>query len=313
MNITEEKIIIGGVKQSILTLCTDVKKPILLIVHGGPGSPDRPLVCEYNKSLANDFTVVCWDQRCSGLSYTDEGKKTALSVELMLSDLKELVRHLLNKYGKEKLYLAGHSWGAYLGICFANAYPQYLYYYIGTGQGISSKLDEIEKYNFVLKESNKRNDMKAKARLIEFGEPNGGVYPNDDEKVNAFVGKLIHNYGGYIHPNSGFSMKKYFSLYPQYYGLNIFKVIAGINYSVKNLTPQMKKKDIIPSIKSLEVPILLIFGELDYICPVATAKRWFDELSAPQKNFVIIPDAAHMVNFEQPQKWNELVCNCLKD
>ncbi|HIW86564.1 MAG TPA: hypothetical protein IAA48_08735 [Candidatus Eubacterium faecipullorum] len=64
------------------------------------------------------------------------------------------------------MYIAGHSWGAYLGLWFASEYPEYLYYYIGTGQGISSALDETEKYNFVLTQTQKRNDEKIIERLI---------------------------------------------------------------------------------------------------------------------------------------------------
>lgn len=311
MGKNQETIIIGGIKQNILTLCTNINNPVLLILHGGPGSPDRPLVCEYNSELAKDFTVVCWDQRCSGLSYTGESKQTPITTELVLSDLKELVEYLLRTFNKEKLYLAGHSWGAYLGLWFTSKYPEYLYYYIGTGQGISSRLDETEKYNFVLSEATKINDAKCANQLFEYGEPIDGIYPNNNQEANANVGKLIHKFGGYIHHDNNFSMNQYISLYLKHYGFNIFKVVGGINYSVKHLTPKMKENDILPDILEIEVPIKLIFGEKDYICPVSVAKKWYDNLTAPKKDFIIIKNAAHMVNFEQPQKWNEAVRNCL--
>lgn len=309
--IKDDKVIIGGIKQSILILNPDSSKPILLIVHGGPGSPDRPLVCKYNKELIKSYTVVCWDQRCAGLSYTKESRKTSLTTELMLSDLKEVVEYLLQRFKQEKLYLAGHSWGAYLGLWFASKYPQYLHYYIGTGQGISSRLDECEKYNFVLGEAIKNNDVKVIELLKYFGVSQNGIYEKESDKAQKFIGKLIHDYGGYIYPNSKFTMTKYILLYPRYYGFNTYRVISGINYSVRYLTPKMKENDVISKITSLSVPILLVFGENDYICPVATAKEWFNKLNAPKKNFEIIKNAAHMVNFEQPEKWNDLIVSCL--
>ncbi len=312
MNCKEEKILIGGIKQSIFTMLTDKSNPVLLIVHGGPGSPDRPLVKRYNSDLANYFTVVCWDQRCSGLSYTKESKEKTLTTELMLNDLKGITEYLLKAYGKEKLYLAGHSWGAYLGLWFASLYPEYLYYYIGTGQGISSKKDEIEKYNFVLSQAQKANDKKSIKKLLKYGEPVNGVYENNSGEAIDFVGKLIHKYSGYIHNENSFSMKKYLSVYIKHYGVNTFKVIGGINYSVKQLIPKMKENDVLPYISRMEVPVLLVFGEADYICPVATAKEWFDKLEAPEKKFVVIEKAAHMVNFEQSEQWNEAVIKCIK-
>ena len=87
MNTDELYVTIGGIKQNILITYTDVNKPILLILHGGPGSPDRPLVNKYNRDLAENFVIICWDQRRSGLSFTKESKGTPPTPELMLSDL----------------------------------------------------------------------------------------------------------------------------------------------------------------------------------------------------------------------------------
>lgn len=97
------------------------------------------------------------------------------------------------------------------------------------------------------------------------------------------MGKLIHRYGGYINHNNDFNQKKYVSLYAKHYGINVLKVIGGINYSTKNLTPKMKENDIIPAAKRLNVTILLISGELDCICLVPTTKEWFGKLVAPKK------------------------------
>ncbi len=145
MNISAQYITVNNSKQNILTMLTDDDNPVLLIVHGGAGSPDRPLVQKYNYELANHYTVVCWDQRGCGFSYSND----ELSIDLMLDDLKSVVEYLINKYNQNKIYIAGHSWGAYLGLRFASMYPEYVKYYVGTGQGISSIVDEIDKYNFV--------------------------------------------------------------------------------------------------------------------------------------------------------------------
>lgn len=313
MKSIKKDILINNTKQNILTLCSNKNNPILLIVHGGPGSPDRPLVCEYNSILANYFTVVCWDQRCSGLSYSKANKCEALTIELMLSDLKELVIYLIKEYKQEKIYIAGHSWGAHIGLRFVKEYPQYVRYYIGTGQGISSAEDEIDKYNFVKAQAERLGDYKNLQKLECFGEPIGMKYPNDTINARKLVGRLIHRYGGYIHPKSDFSMNLYLSLYLKHYRFNVIKVLKGINYSVSQLTADVALDNTVSEIKTLDVPILLIFGEQDYICPVPTAKRWFDNLSAPDKKFIVIPDAAHMVNFEKPDDWNhEIIQICRK-
>ena len=88
--ISDKYIEINGCRQNILIMCTDPSNPVLLIVHGGPGCPDRPLVKKHSSSLSAFYTVVCWDQRGSGMSYVKEH----LTIDMLLSDLKAVVEYL---------------------------------------------------------------------------------------------------------------------------------------------------------------------------------------------------------------------------
>ena len=83
--------------------------------------------------------------------------------------------------------------------------------------------------------------------------------------------------------------------------------------SSKTLNIEMSKKDSISCITELTVPVLLISGENDMICPTQATQNWFDNLKAPHKEFIKIKNAAHMVNFEQPNEWNKLVINLTKN
>ena len=60
---------INGTKQNILVLYEQLSNPILDCPRWA-GLPDRPLVRRNNSPLTKCFTVVCWDQRGAGLSYT---------------------------------------------------------------------------------------------------------------------------------------------------------------------------------------------------------------------------------------------------
>lgn len=305
MKVSTEYVNINSSKQNILTMSTADSNPVLLIVHGGAGSPDRPLVLKYNCELANYYNVVCWDQRGSGLSYVKEN----LTIDLILDDLKSVVEYLRLRYKQDKIYIAGHSWGAYLGVRFISMYPEYVEYYIGTGQGISSLVDEMDKYNFVKKHALQRNDKKVISKLNSFGKPQGYTYKNRDIEAKKFVSKMIHKYGGYIYDNSSFNMGTYLSLYLKCYKHNIIKVIKGIIKSSSSLNNEMNQADKISCISELKVPVLLISGENDAVCPVNTIQRWFDKLSAPKKEFIIVKNAAHMVNFEQYGEWNKQLIN----
>lgn len=309
INTTTEYININNFRQNIMTISSDDSNPVLLIVHGGAGSTDRPLVKKYNSELAKYYTVVCWDQRGSGLSYTKEN----LTIDTMLNDLKSVVEFLRNKYHQDKIYIAGHSWGAYLGLRFSFIHPEYVKYYIGTGQGISSFADEIYKYNFVKEQAESRNDTEVIKKLVHFGEPIKYTYSHDDKNAKQYIGKMIHKYGGYISDKNKFNTNKYLNYYIKCYKFNIIKVIKGMLKSSKTLNTEMNEKDSISRITELTVPILLISGEDDMICPVQATQNWFDNLKAPHKEFIKIKNAAHMVNFEQPNEWNKLVISLTKN
>lgn len=124
---------------------------------------------------------------------------------------------------------------------------------------------------------------------------------------------MIHKYGGYISDKNKFNTNKYLNCYIKCYKLSIIKVIKGMLKSSKTLNTEMNEKDSISCITELAVPILLISGEDDMICPVQATQNWFDNLKAPHKEFIKIKNAAHMVNFEQPNEWNKLVISLTKN
>ena len=57
---------VGGIKQWISVRGKDRRNPILLFVHGGPGSPMMPASWLFQGPWEEYFTVVQWDQRGAG-------------------------------------------------------------------------------------------------------------------------------------------------------------------------------------------------------------------------------------------------------
>lgn len=89
----------------------------LIVVHGGPG-----LDYEYLKplkELSNDYRVIFYDQRGTGLSpRVDE---SSLTIEQNLDDLHSIVQHFS---GGKKVKLIGHSWGATLVVGYLSKHPE---------------------------------------------------------------------------------------------------------------------------------------------------------------------------------------------
>jgi proline iminopeptidase len=95
------------------------KDPMVVFLHGGPGSDYRSSLNA--KQLADDgYFVVFYDQRGSGLSKRHD--KTSYSIQLVLDDLTEIIKHYRTS-SSQKIFLFGHSWGAMLATAYINTYP----------------------------------------------------------------------------------------------------------------------------------------------------------------------------------------------
>jgi len=57
----------------------------------------------------------------------------------------------------------------------------------------------------------------------------------------------------------------------------------------------------------VEVPVYLLLGKYDYQVSTELAVKYFERLSAPQKDVVIFENSAHSPLFEEPEKFVEAV------
>ena len=191
-------------------------------------------------------------------------------------------------------------------------YPETVKYYIGTGREISAVRSEIDKYRFVCEQARKRNDKAVLCKLEAFGEPDGAVYRKSSKRAKNYVWRMVFRYAGHFSkngPSLGRYLGSYVRLCGKCYGTGTFKLLACAARSLLVLNAEMDQRDSISCVTELPVPVLLISGEEDMICPVVTAQRWFDRLQAPKKEYVKIKNASYMVDFEQQREWNRLLIN----
>ena len=133
---------IGGIEQYIRVRGRSRANPVLLVLHGGPGSTLGATACRWQGALEAAFTVVHWDQRGSGNTYYRDPAAPPPTVERRLSDLDELVYALWARYGRDRLFLLGHSWGSLLGGLYALRRPEKLSAWLPVSQMVDFKRSE---------------------------------------------------------------------------------------------------------------------------------------------------------------------------
>lgn len=109
-------IILNGVTLHAETFGDPKNQPVI-VLHGGPGWDYRTLLPI--KALSDEYFVIFYDQRGTGLSPRVDGKQ--LTLESSIADLDAVINH----YGKgRKINLIGHSWGGMLASSYVGRYPE---------------------------------------------------------------------------------------------------------------------------------------------------------------------------------------------
>jgi pimeloyl-ACP methyl ester carboxylesterase len=97
-----EKITMGGEEQYLIIRGTDITKPVMLFLHGGPGSPEIAFIKKSNKAMENDFVMVYWEQRGAGKSFSTKLPVKSMNLKQFISDTKELSTYLAKRFNQEK-------------------------------------------------------------------------------------------------------------------------------------------------------------------------------------------------------------------
>src|SRR5512146_3503158 len=154
---------INGVEQAMFIKSKDISHPVLLYLHGG--MPDYFLTKRYPTGLEDIFTVVWWEQRGSGMSYSPDIPRESLTVDQMISDTVVLTNYLRSRFHKDKIYLMGHSGGTFIGIQAAAQHPELYYAYIGVQQMTNQLKSKKLAYDYMLEQFKANGNTKWVQKL----------------------------------------------------------------------------------------------------------------------------------------------------
>lgn len=293
-----EKVSINGSKHQLMIRGVDKNNPIIIFVHGGPGCSEIPYVRKYQDKLEEKFTIVNYDQRGTGKSYNFFQDYSDLSPDLLIEDLIELTKFIQERFGKDKVLLAGHSFGSYIAMQAAAKTPENYIAYIGIGQVSNLPESELESLNYCVEEAAKVGNKEDIEKLQKIR--------SDVENGNNFVPRMyIQKYGGgaRLIDESGDYLDGYITN-REYNLLDIIRFNLGVKKS-EVMIPGLLKKPLTSLVTKLEIPCYFHMGQYDYKTSAKAAKNYFDSIEAPEKEFILYLESAHYPQFEEEEKFDQ--------
>jgi pimeloyl-ACP methyl ester carboxylesterase len=295
------KIKVGGTEQVILTRCVSEENPILLFLHGGPGLSHIPLANKYQAPLEEDYTVINWDQRGTGLSYSNSISESSMTADQFLQDALEVIQQILKDFGQTKLYLTGHSWGSFLGVCLTHMHPEKIHTYIGISQVVDVNEASRMTYNHVLSAAEKENNLSAINELKDIEHP---YYEN--ETSFQIVRKWVEHYRA----DTGIDFTKVLlssilggSIYRPWH---VVKFVKGLNFS-QRLIREDAYKSLYDISTAYKVPLYFVMGEHDVTTPHELVGSFAEQISAPVKKIYKINGAGHCPHLQCYEEFGRIM------
>lgn len=296
-----ERIDVRGDRQWIFLRGEDREAPVLLVLHGGPGSPQLPATRTFDRELVRHFVVVHWDQPGAGKSLGWGVRPGRLTIDRYVDDAIAVAEHLCARLGRQRVVLLGHSWGTVIGTYAVVRRPDLFHAWVSVGTDVLPARGEEIGYRWVLERARAAGHREA----VEALEATGGP-PYDSLLDIRTERRWLEVFGGASHrPEREPGLLARALASPEYSSLDLVRLVAGeVLGPVAVFWDYLDTVDLRAQAPRLEVPVFLLQGRYDYNTPGELVEPWYERLEAPRgKRLVWFEASAHRPHLEETGKF----------
>jgi len=307
-----EKININNSSQWVLVRGKNRDAPLLIHVQQGPGVP---MISEANETerrlhLEDKFLVAYWDQRGCGKSFSKDILPETMSLDQMADDLITCTKYLLEKYGKDKAVIAGYSIGATISLMAAAKDSSIFKAIFATGVDVDIPYANDYALDFAMRKAVAGNNKKLIQKINVLKQQ-----PIVETKRFQQRAEMLTNLGG-INTSGSYTNLLFRSvkniLFSRYYGIGgLLKTMKGMAFCQNCLLPELNNFNLFQKVKKISIPVHFIQGSLDAIAPPERGRAYYEQLEAADKSFTIFERSAHMPQYEESEKFSNLITSFL--
>lgn len=296
---------IGGIDQWTSVRGTDLRNPVLLLLHGGPGYVSMPMGWWSAQGWDEYFTVIEWDQRGAGKTYLINDPAVVaptMTIPRMVADAEEMVEWARATFQKQKIVLVGHSWGSYLGLELVKRHPEWFFAYVGVGQLTNGPESERRGWTYTVNAAKAAGNLQAIRQLNSIAPYFAAGHPASLRDI-YLQRKWLDYYGGVMAYRKGNDADSDLSkLSPDYTSAEIARIWDGNAFSERLILANLLQTDQ-SNVRRLGCPIVVFAGRHDVNVNSYVAFEWYARLNGTEKHFVWFEHSAHIPMTEEPGKF----------
>lgn len=210
--------------------------------------------------------------------FRGHGESGVAEEDATMERLAEDVRGLLDHLKLERVALGGLSMGGYVALAFVRRWPERVAALVLADTRASADTEEGRKERYATAELAQREGSAAIADLMTPKLLGPATLERKPEVVAAVREMILEASPG------------------------------GIARALRGMAARPASSDLLPQIKC---PTLIVVGEQDGLTPAADSEAMAEAI--PGSTLVKIPEAGHLSNLEQPEKFNSALSGFLKE
>lgn len=296
---------VDGADLGMFLVAEDVGKPVLLFLGGGPGIPAYFLEQEYPSGLEREFVVAYLEYRGTSLSFDPHIAAEQMTTEQYIADVVAVTDYLRDRFGQDRIYLLGHSFGTSIGVQVAARHPERYHAYIAMSQIVDQVESEKQAYALMLERYRAAGNTRMVKRFEETSIlTSAQAYEQyftsslRDSAMHELGGGTTHDMRSVI--TGIFLPSLRMRVYTPAERINIWRGKAFARGT--EVTSDGAHFRAIEKAPSLQIPVYFLAGAHDYTCLYELQQEYYASIQAPVKGFYTFEESAHSPVFEEPEK-----------
>lgn len=282
---------LNGYPQKVLIEGKKRTNPMVLFLHGGPGTP-MPF-CEGCRGMfpeiTENFTMVYWDQLGCGIN--NYPIDDSFSIDSFVQMTVDLVKQLKNDYKECNINILAVSWGSVLAAKTALAIPRLVHSVVTYGQVLKQLFFNDEVFEALQLSPMPSRDKEKLSVIMQ----SNALSDKEFRLMAGWIRKYTEGYqakGGGKAPIG--NIIKGLLTSPDY-SFGDFKALMINGYQKnKSLFPQLISLDLSEVLKEITVPYLILQGDTDIVTSTKMISCFVEEAQKENLHYLQVQNSGHL-------------------